>query len=76
MSAHRNMQGVFARVFAEGCDARLSGKPRSACPWNSCSQKDLWKLWMQGWEDIEANWGIRLDQHELYEVKALRPVSA
>ena len=42
-----------ARLFNEGCDARLAGRAASSCPYSG-HERDRW-LW--GWRDVHKSWG-------------------
>lgn len=44
-----------SRAFGEGSDARLAGKPLTACPYPPGDQMNYWVL---GWRHLAREWGL------------------
>jgi ribosome modulation factor len=57
------MSEAQRRAFNQGCDARLRGWPRNHNPYIHRTQE--WKLWREGWEDVQCHWpGLLIRVHE------------
>ena len=49
--------GEAARWFSQGCDARLAGRPRTACPYDFATSTLPWTRWQAGYRDADTYWG-------------------
>jgi len=48
------MDDYAVRIFGEGCDARLSGRPLASNPYGD----DYGRVWRKGWKHVNDFWGI------------------
>lgn len=53
---------ALARAFNLGCDARLDGDSRNTNPYDELTQKDYYRNWFAGWDDIEKHWPGKLPE--------------
>lgn len=58
-------------AFNLGCDARLAGKPMSACPYTASTCEYL--QWRRGWADVDKSYGVWARKRG-WQVRPLPPV--
>lgn len=55
LTHERDELGTLA--FNQGCDARLSGLPKRACPYSAGRNQSLALAWSRGFLDVEKHYG-------------------